>query len=178
VTVAFAALSGIVMGWLIHDVGASDPRRLLANLRLERFDIIRFMALAIAVAAVLLPLLGFVAPLHGVIKPLPWLGVVLGGLVFGVGFGLAGFCPGTCVVAAGSGRREAWIVILGGLLGAALFHLTAPWLADYWRGWNAGRLVLPEVMGLPAWSTGALLGVLLLLAVMMLPSRGTREEHA
>jgi uncharacterized membrane protein YedE/YeeE len=177
VTAFFAAISGIVMGWLIHDVGASYPRRLLANLRLERFDSIRFMALTIAVAAILLPLLGSVAPLHTVIKPLPWLGVILGGLVFGVGFGLAGFCPGTCVVAACSGRREAWTVVPGGLLGAALFHLTAPWLAGYWRGWNVGRLVLPEVTGLPAWATGLLLGGLLLLAVGLLP-QGTREDYA
>lgn len=174
-TAILAAFSGVVMGWLIQEVGASDPRRLLANLRLERFDIIRFMAVTIAVAAVLLPLLGFVTPLHTAIKPLHWVGVIVGGVVFGMGFGLAGFCPGTCVVAAGSGRREAWLVVVGGLLGAAVYHLTAPWLVDVWHRWDVGRLVLPDVVGLPAWATGALLGAGLVLAVVLLP-RGVRNE--
>ncbi|MEB3299293.1 MAG: YeeE/YedE thiosulfate transporter family protein [Candidatus Sericytochromatia bacterium] len=167
----WAALVGIAMGWLIHEVGASDPRRLLANLRLEQFDVIRFMALSIAVAAALIPLLGLAVPLHTAIKSLPWLGVVAGGLVFGVGFGLVGFCPGTCIVAAGSGRREAWAVIAGGVAGALLYHLTSPWLAGLWQAWDAGRLVLPDLMGLPSWATGGLLAVLLLVAVRLLPER-------
>jgi uncharacterized membrane protein YedE/YeeE len=45
--------------------------------------------------------------------------LVLGSLVFGVGWGLAGFCPGPALVSLGSGQGKAlWFVLamLGGML--------------------------------------------------------------
>ena len=46
-----------------------------------------------------------------------------GSLLFGVGWGLAGFCPGPAIVAAGSGQPKAWIFVLAMLGGMVLFSL-------------------------------------------------------
>ncbi|MGY6258164.1 DUF6691 family protein [Paraburkholderia caledonica] len=46
-----------------------------------------------------------------------------GSLLFGIGWGLAGFCPGPAIVAAGSGQSKAWIFLLAMLGGMALFSL-------------------------------------------------------
>jgi uncharacterized protein len=35
--------------------------------------------------------------------------LLMGGALFGMGWGLAGFCPGPAIVAMGSGMQEAWI---------------------------------------------------------------------
>jgi uncharacterized membrane protein YedE/YeeE len=43
-----------------------------------------------------------------------------GGLLFGIGWGIAGFCPGPAVVAAGSGVEAAWIFVFAMLFGMAL----------------------------------------------------------
>ena len=52
-------------------------------------------------------------------------GNLVGGLIFGVGMALAGFCPGTCAAGAGEGKLDYLIPgVLGFLIGAALFGLT------------------------------------------------------
>ena len=121
----YALLVGVAMGALIQRVRASSPRMILANLRLENISIIKFMATTIGVGMVLVYLLDAAAPqlMHFDIKPTYVIGVALGGLVFGVGFALGGYCPGTCVVGAGEGRRDAVVAIGGGVVGALLFTL-------------------------------------------------------
>jgi uncharacterized membrane protein YedE/YeeE len=45
--------------------------------------------------------------------------LVVGSLVFGVGWGLAGFCPGPALVSAGAGQAQAWIFSIAMLAGMA-----------------------------------------------------------
>jgi uncharacterized membrane protein YedE/YeeE len=49
--------------------------------------------------------------------------LVLGSLVFGVGWGLAGFCPGPAVVAFGMGEAKAVVFVAAMLAGMGLFEL-------------------------------------------------------
>ncbi|MGZ5178970.1 MAG: DUF6691 family protein [Ramlibacter sp.] len=49
--------------------------------------------------------------------------LVVGGLVFGVGWGLAGFCPGPALVALGTGNPKAVVFVAAMLAGMALFEL-------------------------------------------------------
>jgi len=51
--------------------------------------------------------------------------LVIGALVFGAGWGLAGFCPGPALVALGEGSREALIFASAMLAGMALFEITS-----------------------------------------------------
>ena len=51
--------------------------------------------------------------------------LVLGGVLFGAGWGLAGFCPGPALVAMGAGMTEAWIFGAAMLAGMALHDRTA-----------------------------------------------------
>ena len=121
----YALLVGVAMGVLIQRVRASSPGMILANLRLENLSIIKFMATTIGVGMILVYALDLVAPqlLHFDVKPAYVIGVALGGLVFGVGFALGGYCPGTCVVGVGEGRRDAIVAVVGGVAGALVFTL-------------------------------------------------------
>ena len=49
--------------------------------------------------------------------------LVLGSLVFGVGWGLAGFCPGPALVGLGMGVPQAYVFVLAMLTGMGLFEL-------------------------------------------------------
>ena len=51
--------------------------------------------------------------------------LVIGSLVFGVGWGLAGFCPGPALVSAGAGHPQAWVFVLAMLAGMAAYELSA-----------------------------------------------------
>lgn len=51
--------------------------------------------------------------------------LVIGSLVFGVGWGLAGFCPGPAIVSAGAGHWQAVVFTLAMLAGMAVHELSA-----------------------------------------------------
>jgi len=48
-------------------------------------------------------------------------GLLIGSLVFGIGWGLSGFCPGPAVVSAAAGQPKAWIFVASMLAGMALY---------------------------------------------------------
>ncbi|MCP1673546.1 putative membrane protein YedE/YeeE [Natronocella acetinitrilica] len=50
-------------------------------------------------------------------------GLVLGGLGFGVGWGLAGFCPGPALVALGAGEAKALVFVIAMIAGMELFEV-------------------------------------------------------
>lgn len=49
--------------------------------------------------------------------------LLLGSLVFGIGWGLSGFCPGPAVVSAAAGQPKAWIFVAAMLAGMALYSM-------------------------------------------------------
>ena len=49
--------------------------------------------------------------------------LVFGSLAFGVGWGLAGFCPGPAIVSAAAGYGKAWIFVIAMIAGMLVFTL-------------------------------------------------------
>ena len=56
--------------------------------------------------------------------------LILGSLVFGIGWGLAGFCPGPALVAFGAGYDKAVVFTIAMLGGMALFELAERFLNE------------------------------------------------
>ena len=78
---------------------------------------------------------------------------ISGGLIFGLGWGLLGYCPGTSLGALGEGRWDALWGILGMLAGATLFVETYPKFIEntlLTRGY-LGSITLPQILGLNHW---------------------------
>jgi len=46
--------------------------------------------------------------------------LLVGGVLFGIGWGIGGFCPGPALVALGSGLGSAWIFVIAMLAGMVL----------------------------------------------------------
>lgn len=171
----YGLLVGIGMGVLIQRVHASSPMMIVRNLRLENLSIIKFMALSIAVGTVGLYALSLFLPMHFAIKPTYVLGVLGGGLLFGIGFGLAGYCPGTCVVGAAEGRKDALFTILGGLVGAGAFTVAYPAIETALiKPLNLGQLTLADVLHAPALAVAIGLALVLLAVVALVPTRRKR----
>ena len=177
-TLVYALLVGIVMGALIQRVGASSPRMILASLRLEDLTIIKFMATTIAVGSVLVYLMSLWFPMHFDIKPTYVVGVGVGGLIFGAGFALAGYCPGTCVVGMAEGRRDALVALLGGIAGALIFTLVYTLIeAPLIKPLNFGKITLADVLHVPAMIVAVGLAAVFLTAVSLMPTIRNRAAR-
>jgi len=167
----FALLVGVVMGWLLQRVGASNPRVIISNLRLEDLTIIKFMALTIAIGSVVAYTMSLFIPMHFDIKPLFIGGVLVGGLIFGVGFALGGYCPGTCVVGAAEGRKDALFAIVGGIAGAFVFSLAYSALEPMFiKQGNFGKVTLATALNIPAPLAAVVMAIILIALVRYLPT--------
>ena len=72
----------------------------------------------------------------------------LAAVIFGIGWGLAGYCPGTTWAAVGEGRMDAVFALLGGLVGAALFaHLHEVLIPLLYDPTNQGQITLQTWFG-------------------------------
>ena len=67
---------------------------------------------------------------------------------FGVGFAVAGYCPGTCLVAAGEGKTDAIVTILGGLAGVFIYALVYPAISGLIGVANYGEVTIPSALGI------------------------------
>jgi len=114
-------LSGIAFGFVIQRVGATNPDKMArAHLMIEG-GIPRFMLLAVLLSAIGLLGLDVSGVGRTLIIPASLVATGIAGVLFGIGWGLCGYCPGTTWAAAGEGRMDAVFALLGGLAGTALF---------------------------------------------------------
>lgn len=107
-------LIGICIGFLLQKGGATDYNVITGQLMLLDFTILKIMLSAVVVGMIGvygLRELGLVR-LH--IKSGSVGSTIIGGLIFGVGFAILGYCPGTIAGAVGSGSLDA---LFGGMLG-------------------------------------------------------------
>ncbi|HEX6558363.1 MAG TPA: YeeE/YedE thiosulfate transporter family protein [Longimicrobiales bacterium] len=167
----YALCVGVVMGVLLQRIGASSPRMIAAALRLENLQIIKFMFTTVAVGMIATYALSQFVPMHFDIKPTYLAGVALGGIIFGVGFALGGYCPGTCVVGVGEGRRDAWAAVIGGVVGAVAFTAVYTLLERLLiKPMNYGKVTLPQLLHMPPLLIAVIVGVLFLTVVTLLPT--------
>lgn len=123
--IILAIILGTLFGFVLHRVGASNPQRIIDMLRLKDFHLMKAILFGIAVASALLFIgmtIGIIEPSHLSIKTSYW-GVIIGGLILGLGWAIAAYCPGTGVAALGDGRKDAIFFVLGGLVGAFIYML-------------------------------------------------------
>jgi uncharacterized membrane protein YedE/YeeE len=160
-------LFGVVFGFLLQKGGVAKYHILIGVLLLEDFTVIKVMVSAIIVGMVgifAMHRLGMV-DLH--LKPTRYAANVLGGLLFGVGFALIGYCPGTGAAALGQGNYDAVGGVLGLMAGSYLYAEASGALSRSVEKWgDRGELTLPQLIGAPAMSVVLVFAPLLVLALV------------
>lgn len=84
--------------------------------------------------------------------PFPWLGTIVGGLIFGVGMVLAGGCATGTWYRAGEGLIGSWIALFGYMVGAAVtkFGVLAP-LGNKLTSYKTSDAYIFETFGISKW---------------------------
>jgi hypothetical protein len=129
--IVLAIAIGAAFGVALDRVGATNPTWIGRMLGLHHLHLAKTILTGIGTASVLMflgQMAGLVDVGHMSVKT-AHLGVVLGGAIMGIGWAVSGFCPGTGIAAAASGRRDAMVFVVGGLVGAALYILIDPAVA-------------------------------------------------
>lgn len=123
--IILAIILGLLFGFILQKVGAANPQKIIGMLRLQDLHLMKVILFAIGISNLVLFILlatGIVDSGHISVKA-SYVGVIVGGAIFGLGWTVSGFCPGTGLVAAGAGRKDALSFIAGGLLGAFAYML-------------------------------------------------------
>jgi len=145
-----APFFGLAFGWLLERGRVLDYNVIVNQLRLRDFTVLKVMLTAVVVGGIGVFLLVQMGAAQWHLRDANMGGVVLGGLLFGVGMALYGYCPGTGLAAAATGRTHALVGVLGMIAGAIAYAYAFAWLrGTVLAWWNAGRITLADVTGLP-----------------------------
>lgn len=149
----YGFFTGILFGFLLQRGQVLRYEKQLGALRLLDMTIVKFMLSSVLVAMVGIYLLYDLGLVRLSVKPLNLGGNIIGGLLFGAGWGLFGFCPGTAVGAVGEGRWGTVWGIVGMLFGAGLFAEAYPALKATVLTWgDLGKITLPQALGVSPWA--------------------------
>lgn len=162
-----ALLIGFFFGFLLQKGGATDYEVLVNQLLLRDFTVLKIMFSAIVVGAPGVYLLVQYSIADSSIKPFRPKSIILGGLIFGAGFALLGYCPGTLAGAVGTGSLHALLGAVGMVIGAGTFARLYPLLNDFIAADDRGEVTLPGLLGLGKGLAMVIMG-LVLIAVMLL----------
>jgi rhodanese-related sulfurtransferase len=158
---------GFAFGYVLEIAGFGKSTKLAAQFYFKDLTVLKVMFGAIIVAMVLI----FGATAVGLLDynllwvnpTYLWPGIV-GGLIMGFGFIIGGFCPGTSIVSAVTGKLDGIFFVLGVLFGIFLFGETVDQFAIFWNSSYLGRFTLPELFGVP---TGIVVLGVVLMALFM-----------
>lgn len=145
-------MTGILFGALLQQGRVLRFEKQIGAMLLRDMTIFKFMLSAIVVGMIGIQILAGLGMIESDIKTASLGGNLVGGLLFGGGWALMGYCPGTSLGAIGEGRWHAVWALIGMVLGAALFAEVYPALKDSLLAWGSfGKVTLPGILGVSPW---------------------------
>lgn len=141
---------GLAFGFLLQKGGVGKFNVLIGQLLLQDFTVAKVMLTAILVGMVGIFTLHHFAKVNLHLKATRIGANVIGGLVFGAGFALTGYCPGTAAAALGQGSWDALFGIAGLIAGSWLFAELSGWTKRTVETWgDLGKVLLPDLLHVP-----------------------------
>lgn len=119
---------GFLFGAILQSARLNRYNTISGMARLEDFTVAKAIAVAVGVGAILLSIeisLGL-ASFH--VKPVLLAGIGIGGLIFGAGMAILGYCPGTLPVSMGEGSLDALVGIIGGICAGIAYTIIHPYI--------------------------------------------------
>jgi uncharacterized membrane protein YedE/YeeE len=179
-------IAGVVFGFLLQKGQVAKYRVIIGQFLFTDYTVLKIMLTAIVVGAVgVWGMLQLGMIQHLQVKPAVLAANAVGGLIFGLGMALLGYCPGTGVAAMGEGSRHARWGFAGMILGAAAFAAAFPALEKGFMKLGEvavttgdkvnNRVTLTDITGVSPWVYIAALAVISLV-VFALIGRWERQQ--
>jgi hypothetical protein len=148
----YGLITGILFGFLLQRGRVLRYDKQLGALRFLDMTIVKFMLSSVLVGMIGVYVLKDLGLTTLSVKPTVLGGNIIGGLIFGIGWALLGYCPGTSLGAVGEGRWDGLWGILGMIAGAGLFAEAYSGLKTTILTWgDYGKITLPQVLGINHW---------------------------
>jgi uncharacterized membrane protein YedE/YeeE len=154
VSLGLAVVFGVFFGLSLERGGLGNPHKLTGVFYLRDFTVPKVMFTAIVVASIGLYLLSdlHLLDLEKVyIIPTFFWPQIVGGALFGVGFVVSGYCPGTSMAGFATGRLDALVTMIGVGAGSLLFAVLYPFLEQFYTSSDMGQTTLPKLAGVNPW---------------------------
>jgi hypothetical protein len=165
-SLAVAAVLGVGFGYFLERAGFGSARKLTAQFYLSDMSVLKVMFTAIVTAMLgvfALSTIGWLDFSKIYLVPTYVLPQVVAGFVFGVGFIIGGYCPGTSVAGIATGRIDAGLYALGMLSGIFLYAESFnAFFASWAEATPMGQVTLPTVFGI---APGYLVVAVVLMAI-------------
>ena len=120
-TLLSGLIFGALFGFLLQRGHIVRYDKQIGLLQLKDMTVLKFMLSAAVVGAAGMFLLQDVFYETWPVRPVFITAFVLGGIIFGIGWGICGYCPGTLLGALGEGRWDAVWPLLGGVAGSVVY---------------------------------------------------------
>ncbi len=144
--------TGILFGFLLQKGQVLRFEKQVGFLRLKDMTIIKFMLSAVLVGMVGIYLFKDLGIISLKIKATHIGAQTLGGLLFGIGWAIFGYCPGTAIGALGEGRWHVLWGVVGMLAGAAAYAEAYPFLKTTVLSWGSyGKITFAELLHVNHW---------------------------
>ena len=162
-------LFGLAFGFLLQKGGMGKFNVLIGQLLLQDFTVAKIMLTAIVVGMIGVFTLHHFGKVNLHLKPTRIGANVIGGLLFGAGFALLGYCPGTVAVALGQGSWDALFGMAGLVAGSWVFAELSGWSKRTVETWgDLGKVLLPDLLRVPRTAYAIGLAVALITIILAL----------
>ena len=145
-------ITGIVFGFLLQKGRVLRFEKQVGAMLLKDMTIFKFMLSAILVGMVGIHFLAGAEIISLSHKAMNLGAVLVGGALFGCGWAVMGYCPGTSIGALGEGRWHAVFAIVGMVVGAAVYAELYPLFKSTILAWkDFGKIGMADVLGISPW---------------------------
>jgi len=152
VSLVVAFVIGIGFGFALERAGFGSARKLVSQFYLDDMAVFKVMFTAIVTAMLGVTYLSWMGVLDlslVYLTPTYLVPQLVGGVVLGAGFVVAGYCPGTSIAAAATGRVDGLVAIAGVVFGTLVFAEAYPLVKPFMNSTAMGAQTIPGYFNLP-----------------------------
>ncbi len=146
-----ALIIGIAFGWCLEQAGFGSSRKLTGIFYFRDMAVLKVLfstAITAMLGLLLLVKIGLLK-LDSIYMPETFFGAqIIGGLLFGIGFAIGGWCPGTATVGAVSGKFDALVFLIGAGIGSIVFSESFVFVEKYYLLGSAGLRLAYNDLGM------------------------------